>query len=198
MKLKVNCDSEGIREAVKAVCDGKVIIFPTDTVYGMGCDPFNAKAVKEIFQIKQRNTSKPLPVLGYSKNELEKIAVLDKSHKNMIEKFWPGPLTIITKIKDAKLKESMNLDEKIAVRVPENKCVLQVLKGCKLLVGTSANMSGQKPFVNSNECFAQFKDIPVFVDGGDITSFGESTIIEIQGDDLRIIRQGKITKQELL
>ena len=196
--MKVKCDLEGITQAANAVNDGKVIIFPTDTVYGIGCDPFNKKAVEEIFRIKQRDVTKSLPVLGYSKNELESIVELNELHEKIIAQFWPGPLTIIGKIKDDKLKDSLNLSEKIAVRVPNNQCVLEILKKCKLLVGTSANISGQKSFVEPEEYFEQFKDIPIFVDGGKIISSGESTIIELVGNEVKVIREGKITKEEIL
>ena len=195
--MKVKCDLEGITQAANAVNDGKVIIFPTDTVYGIGCDPFNKKAVEEIFRIKQRDETKSLPVLGYSKNELESIVELNELHKKIIAQFWPGPLTIISKIKNEKLKDSLNLSEKIAVRVPNNECVLEILKKCKLLVGTSANISGQKSFVEPKEYFEQFKDIPVFVDGGKIISSGESTIIELVENEVKVLREGKITKEEI-
>ena len=195
--MKVNCDLEGITQAANAVNGGKVIIFPTDTVYGIGCDPFNKKAVEEIFRIKQRDAAKSLPVLGYSKNELESIVELNELHEKIITQFWPGPLTIIGKIKNEKLKDSLNLSEKIAVRVPNNECILEILKKCKLLVGTSANISGQKSFVEPEEYFEQFKDIPVFVDGGKIISSGESTIIELIENEVKILREGKITKEEI-
>ena len=196
--MKVKCDFEGIEYAVKAISDGKVIIFPTDTVYGIGCDPFNDKAVESIYKIKQRDASKLFPILGYSKDDLESIVELNERHKKIIAKFWPGPLTIITKIKNEKLKNSLKLQEKIAVRIPQNDCVLEILKKCKFLVGTSANISGQKSFVEPEECFEQFKEIPVFVDGGKIISSGESTIMELDKNGVNIIREGKITKEELL
>ena len=196
--MKVKCDEKGIELASNAIKQGEVVIFPTDTVYGIGCDPYNAKAIEKIYQIKHRELKKPLPVLGYSKKELSAIAELSDKHEKIISKFWPGSLTIITKIKDEKLKKSMNLEDKIAVRVPKNDCVLKILKQCKLLVGTSANISTQNSFTDPSKCDEDLKDFSIFVDGGIISSKGESTIIELDGDDLKIIRQGEITKEEIL
>ena len=70
----------------------------------------------------------------------------------MADRFWPGKLTLVLKIKDEKLKETMNLSDKIAVRVPDNKCILSLLKECKLLIGTSANISGNSSLIDSKDC----------------------------------------------
>ena len=196
--LKVKCNEQGIELASNAIKQGEIVIFPTDTVYGIGCDPYNAKAVEKIYQIKHRESKKPLPVLGYSKEGLSDIAELSDKYEKIISKFWPGPLTIITKIKDERLKKSMNLDDKIAVRVPKNECVLKILKHCKLLVGTSANISNQISFTDPSKFDENLKDFSIFVDGGIISSKGESTIIELDGGDLKIIRQGEITREEVL
>ena len=196
--MKVKCDEKGIELASNAIKHGEVVIFPTDTVYGIGCDPYNAKSIEKIYQIKHRELKKSLPVLGYSKKELSEIAELNDNHEKIISKFWPGPLTIITKIKDEKLKKSMMLEDKIAVRVPKNDCILKILKQCKLLVGTSANVSEQNSFTDPSKCDRELKDVSIFVDGGIISSKGESTIIELNEDELKIIRQGEITREEIL
>lgn len=196
-KLKVNCDSEGIDIAINTIHRGGVVVYPTDTVYGMGCDPYNKDAVMSIYKIKKRHDSKFFPVLGYSKNEISKIAVFNEKSEKIAEKFWPGQITLILKLKDEKIKKSLNLGEKIAVRVPDNQCVLSILKECKLLVGTSANISGTLPFTDPNECAKNISGYDVFIDGGKISSTGESTVVEI-GDDLKILREGSVSKQEII
>ena len=196
--LKVKCTPEGIKKAIKVIQSGGIVIFPTDTVYGIGCDPFNKSAVKKIYQIKKREYSKPLPVLGYSKSELSKIAEFDEKHEKIIRKFWPGPVTIITKIKDEEIKSSMIKQDKIAVRVPNNECILDILKNCKLLIGTSANISGTKSFLDPQQCQNQMTDYDLFIDGGKIKGLEESTIIEFEDNKLKIHRKGKITEKEIL
>ena len=126
--MNVSSDIKGIEIAAKSLQDGGVVVFPTDTVYGIGCDPYNANAVKTIYKIKKRDESKLFPVLGYSREDLEKIVEFNEKSKKIADKFWPGQVTLILKIKDEKIKKSLNLGEKIAVRIPKNKCVLSLLK----------------------------------------------------------------------
>jgi len=124
----MKCDIEGIRVASETIKRGGIVVFPTDTVYGIGCDPYNKDAVTSICRIKSRDTKKQFPILGASKTDLSKIAIFDKRSSKIAEKFWPGPITLILKLKDEKLKESLGLENKVAVRVPNNQCELQKLK----------------------------------------------------------------------
>ena len=106
--MKVSCNSTGINTAVKIIKNGGIAIFPTDTVYGIGCDPYNKIAVESIYKIKNRVPSKLFPVLGYSKNELDKIAEFDERAEKIAEKFWPGRITLILKLKDDKIKQTIS------------------------------------------------------------------------------------------
>ena len=83
------------------------------------------------------------------------------------------------------------------MRVPNNKCVLSILEKCKLIVGTSANISGEKSIRDSNECKTKLPEIDILVNGGKITSLGESTIINFVEDELEVIREGSISKQDI-
>ena len=196
--LKVTCNKEGIEKASQIINQGGIVVFPTDTVYGIGCDPYNKDSVRKIYEIKSRKISKPFPVLVYSKDIAERIAFFDEFTKKIVERFWPGPLTVILKLTDENLKESLNVTDKIAIRVPNHKCTLELLKKCNFLVGTSANISGHSSFTNPDECFNNFRKYDVFVDGGIITSKSESTIIEIENEEIRIIREGSLSHEEIL
>ena len=198
MLLKVTCDKEGIEKASQIINQGGIVVFPTDTVYGIGCDPYNKDSVRKIYEIKSRKISKPFPVLVYSKDIAERIAFFDEFTKKIVERFWPGPLTVILKLTDENLKESLNITDKIAIRVPNHKCTLELLKKCNFLVGTSANISGHSSFTNPDECFNNFRKYDVFVDGGIITSKSESTIIEIENEEIKIIREGSLSHEEIL
>ena len=193
----VACDPDGIKLAAITVKNGGLVVFPTDTVYGIGCDPRNPKAVDAIYRIKKRAESKNLPVLGYSKEEILKIAIFDKLSNKIADKFWPGPVTLVLKLKDKEIGNSMKLDDKIAVRVPNHSCVLSLLKECKIIVGTSANYSGNPSFSDSKDVLENFSEFDVFLDGGRIPDSNESTIVEIVEGNLKILRSGKITKKEL-
>jgi L-threonylcarbamoyladenylate synthase len=196
--MKVNCDDNGIKKSVEIIENGGIIVFPTDTVYGIGCNPYNENAVKKIYEIKSREKIKSLPVLAYSIDIVKQIVIIDEFTEKIIKKYWPGPLTLILKLKDQKLKKSLNLEDKIAVRIPNSECTLKLLNKCSLLVGTSANVSGESSFTNPQEGVKNVKNYDVFVDGGTITSKGESTIIEIENEEIRIIREGALKKEDIV
>ena len=193
--MKISCEDDDVQKAASAISDGAVIVFPTDTVYGLGCNPYNRDAVLSIYEIKKREKTKPFPVIGYSKKELERVAEFNKLEEKIAEKFWPGAITLILKVKDKEIQKSLSLGEKIAVRVPNNKCALALLKECKLLVGTSANISGTEPFSDPKECNENLTGYDLFMDGGIISSKGESTIVEIENNDVKILRKGGISKE---
>ena len=195
--MKVNCHDEGIKKADEIIENGGVVIFPTDTVYGIGCNPYNANAVKKIYEIKSREKIKSLPVLASSIQIVKEISIIDEFTEKIIKKYWPGPLTLILKLKDKNLKKSLNLEDKIAVRIPNSECTLKLLNKCNLLVGTSANISGDSSFTDPQECMKNVKNYDVFVDGGTITSKGESTIIEIKNEKIHIIREGALKKEDI-
>jgi L-threonylcarbamoyladenylate synthase len=196
--LKVKCNNEGIEKASKVAKNGGILVYPTDTVYGIGCDPYNKKSVDRIYQIKQRPKSKPFPILAYSMDVVSEIAKFDKYSKKIASKFWPGPLTLILKLRDKKLKEPLDLNEKIAIRVPNNQCLLSLLKKTKLLIGTSANLSGEGSFTKSEECYQRIKEYDIFLDGGDIKGGVESTILEMDQGKPIIHRAGALKKEEIL
>ena len=196
--MKVNCNDEGIRKSVEIIENGGVIIFPTDTVYGIGCNPYDANAVKKIYEIKSREKIKSLPVLASSIEIVKQISIIDEFTEKIIKKYWPGPLTLILKLKDKNLKESLNLEDKIAVRIPNSVCTLKLLNKCNLLVGTSANVSGDLSFTDPQECMKNVKNYDIFVDGGTITSKGESTIIEIENEKIHVIREGALKKEDIV
>ena len=139
--MKVNCNDEGIRKSVEIIENGGVIIFPTDTVYGIGCNPYDANAVKKIYEIKSREKIKSLPVLASSIEIVKQISIIDEFTEKIIKKYWPGPLTLILKLKDKNLKESLNLEDKIAVRLVD---------GILYVRGTSG-FSKEVPIEGANE-----------------------------------------------
>jgi len=192
----VTCNEKGIEKIVTVYENGGIIAFPTDTVYGIGCDPFNSESISKIFELKNREGGKKFPILGASKNELEKIVKFNSNAERIAERFWPGQVTLLLPIR----KEIVNMiknNGKLAVRVPGNECVLSILKHCKLIVGTSANISGEKSIIDSNELKIKLPKVDVLVDGGKIVSSGESTIIDFINGELKIIREGSVSKESI-
>ena len=195
---QVSNNPAGIALITHAIKNGKVVIFPTDTVYGIGCNPYDQKAVDRIYRVKKRDEAKPLPVLGYSKQVLENIVKFDEITDRIADKFWPGQLTIVLPLKDDRLKKLSGSQDNLAVRVPNNKCTLSLLKECKLIVGTSANISGNKPFTDPQNLEYDIPDCDIFLNGGIIQSSGESTIIEIKNGNIKILRNGGVTETDLV
>jgi len=196
--MKVQCNEEGILNASEIIKSGGIAVFPTDTVYGIGCNPYLKESVDKIYKIKNRDRSKPLPLLVYSVEMAEKIVSFDEKTKRIIERFWPGALTVLLKSTDENLKESLGIEDKIAIRVPNSRCILNLLQRVGVLVGTSANISGEKSFTNPEDCSVELEEYGVFVDGGTIESKGESTIIEVTDGQIKILREGAISKEEIL
>ena len=196
--MKARCDPDGIRRANKILADGGVIVFPTDTVYGIGCSPFNENAVKRVYSLKNRDPAKPLPVLVYSKEVAETIAIFDDSSEKIAARMWPGPMTIVLSLREEKLKKTLGISKKIAVRVPDHRCTLELLSKCRYVVGTSANVSGAKSIIDPRECQRHMGGYDLLLDGGKISGDGESTVIEFVGGKLKIHREGSIRREEIL
>ena len=192
----VNCDKNGIDIIVNAYESGQIIAYPTDTVYGIGCNPFNKDSVSKIYDIKNREGKKRFPILGFSQSELEKIVEFNGVAEKISEKFWPGQVTLILPIRK-EITEKISNNGKLAVRVPNNECVLSILKQCKLIIGTSANISGEKSILDSDEFKTKIPEIDVLVNSGKITSLGESTIVDFMDDQLKIIREGSVSKKDI-
>ena len=190
------CDEHGIDQILTAYKKGQIIGFPTDTVYGIGCDPFNKNSISKIFELKKRNDNKKFPILGFSKEDIKKIVIFDSAAEKIAEKFWPGQVTILLPIRE-EFSEKIENNGKLAVRVPNNECLLSILKKCKLIIGTSANISGEESIINSHDCIIKLPEIDILVDGGKINSQGESTIIDFVDGNLKIIREGSISKEEI-
>ena len=190
-------DLSGITLAIESIKNGGVVIFPTDTVYGIGCDPYNEGAVERIYELKNRDSTKPLPVLAYSKQILEDIVEFDSITNLITSKFWPGQLTIVLPLKDKKLKKLSGIKNTLAVRVPSNKCTLSLLKECKLIVGTSANISGKDACTDPISIEKEISGCDVFLNDGIIHNSTASTIIAIENKNFKILRRGNISENDL-
>ena len=123
----VPCDEKGINEIMRSYENGEIIGFPTDTVYGIGCDPFKKDSITRIFELKKRDGEKKFPILGISKDELKKIVEFNSDAEKISKKFWPGQVTLLLPIRK-EVSEKIENNGKLAVRVPGNKCILSILK----------------------------------------------------------------------
>ena len=192
------CTKAGISRCAGIIKNGGVVVFPTDTVYGVGCDPYNQTAVDRVFKIKRRKENKPLPVLVSDRAEAVKLVDLGERGGLLADHYWPGPLTIVAPVLDRSISSMITAGtDRLGVRVPANRCVLSLLQQCKSLVGTSANLAGQESPKSANDVLGSgLEGFDFLLDGGPVGMAKESTIVDIT--DLSIIREGAISSQRIL
>jgi len=198
--LIVKCDEEGLINASEMVKKGRIVVYPTDTVYGLGCNPYDLLAIDRVFELKSRGC-KPLPVLCSSIEIVEKLIELDKRGLNLASKFWPGPLTIVAKKKDKTLPQTLTCgSDKLGVRIPDHKCAKRLIELCGgSLIGTSANKSGlRSPKTPSEVLKSLGRGFDVMIDGGPTPLGKESTVIDITGENPLVIREGALKASVLL
>lgn len=196
--LKCN-ERNDITKCASIVKNGGVIVFPTDTLYGIGCDPYDEKAVDKIFKIKNRDKINPLPILASSVVDIERIVLLSRTAKRLAQIYWPGALTIIVPLIDKKISDNLRAGKmSIGVRVPNNICVLSLLKDCKYLTGTSANKSGEPGCKSFSEVLSSsLRGFDAILDGGEVDERVQSTIVDLTGQHPRVIREGAIETQAI-
>ncbi len=196
--MRVGCDAAGIESAACAVRDGRTVAFPTDTVYGIGCDPHNAAAIAAVCAAKSRDPSKPMPILCASAESAWEIASPDALARRLADAFWPGALTMVLPLADLGLRDTMGLhDGTVAVRVPSSRCALALLEACGPLVGTSANVAGLTPATSPDSIGPHGVDL--LVDGG-VVGDGPvpSTVIRLEGSrPPTVLREGAVRTVEL-
>ncbi len=189
-----------IRDVANAVTDGQIVAFPTDTIYGMGCDVFNEDAVKALYEIKGRPTDKPINVLI---SNVDQVYDLAKNVKplffDLAEKFWPGALTIVVE-KNTLVSDVVTSGlASVGVRFPDNKIVQELINITHTpLATTSANIAEEPSAIKAKEVLKYFNGkIPYIIDGGVVEIGQPSTIVDISSKPPRIVRQGAIPYAEL-
>lgn len=188
-----------LSKALSALSKGQVIVYPTDTLYGLGADIYNKDAVKNVFKIKNRPFNLPISVAVSCIEDLKKIAYVNNKIKKIIDHFLPGKLTIILKKKKTIPSIVTSNKDNIAIRIPDNNIALELLSNFGPLTCTSANIHGKPTPTVINDIEMQFKDsnISVYIDNGKLQSKA-STIIDLTFDKPIIIREGAITKKEIM
>jgi L-threonylcarbamoyladenylate synthase len=192
--------AEVILRAVAALKRGEVIAFPTETLYGLGADALNSAAVDKVFQLKGRDSANPFPVL-VADREMLGILVGEVSPlaERLIADFWPGPLTLVLPARKDIPKQLLNLTGSIGVRISSQPIAAELIKALgRPITATSANPSGKTSARTVEEAKKYFADrIEIYIDGGKLTSKTGSTVAEVVGDTIRVVREGEINRAEL-
>jgi L-threonylcarbamoyladenylate synthase len=198
MRIKMApCDVARIQRVGEAVREGGVIIYPTDTVYGIGGDPFNAVVVKRIFEIKMRD-EKPMPVLVSDLEAARRLVDVGRLGVTLMEIFWPGALTVVLRVKEGLPPQLTAGSGKLGVRMPNHELALRIIVASGgALIGTSANVAGGQPAKNVGELDPRLvRGADVIVDGGGSTLGVSSTVVEVvtkrASPSVRILREGAV------
>jgi L-threonylcarbamoyladenylate synthase len=193
----VKGDVEGLVIASKLVAEGGIITYPTDTVYGLGCDPFAQNAIERVISAKG-DRKKPLPVLVRSLRDGLRIADFSQKAVRLAEEFWPGPLTMVLKAKTV-VPRMLASSGMIGLRSPNHVTCLNLLGLCSgCLVGTSANRTGEAPATTAEEVVSALGDkIDLIVDGGRAPLGVASTVVDLS-NNFAVIREGPISREAIL
>ena len=188
-----------IEKGVKILQKGGVIAFPTDTVYGLGADAFNATAVERIYEIKNRSRHQQLPLLIADVKQLTALAnPIPEIAWFLTRHFWPGGLTLVLTKSDS-VPTHLAPGPTIAVRIPNHHVCLALIQHLgNPIIGTSANISGQSPALTADEVRQQLAGkIDFALNGGKCPGSKESTVVDITHDTPAILRQGIISSYEI-
>ena len=180
-----------IKLAADALLSGKIVAFPTETVYGLGVCSDNSAAIDNLYNVKQRSKDKRLSIMIAKPVEVTKhVKQIPLIAKKLISAFWPGPLTII-----------LELDDKstVGLRNPDNRVIRDLINAVEIpIASTSANISGMAPAIDAQQVITNFSEkIDIVLDGGPAEAGSPSTIIKICDETFEIIRHGVIEKERL-
>lgn len=189
---------EEIKNAVEILKRGGIIAFPTDTVYGLGANAFDSRAVARIYEIKERPKHQPFPLLIKDTTQISILAEpISEFALFLAGRFWPGGLTLVLS-KSASLPKHLSSQSTVAVRIPDHTIPMALIQGLgKPIIGTSANISSQPNTLTVDEVKQRLGDnVDLIIDGGRCSG-GESTIVDITGEVPIILRQGIIPQYEI-
>ncbi len=187
-----------IERAAEVVREGGVILYPSDTIYGLGCDPFCKSAVRRIFEIKKRPGEKGLLVLVPSSDWLERLARgVDSDLLKVCERFWPGPLTIVLKARRELSRELTGREGKIGIRWPANPFLQEWMERIPgPIVSTSANLSGGEVITSASELQELFgSEVDLFVQSEEPVRGTPSTVVDFTCTPPEILRQGPLGQE---
>lgn len=192
-------DPGAVARAAQWLRLGEVIVFPTDTLYGIGVDAFNAAALTRLYNVKQRSLEKGIPVLLSDPADLSRVASeVPPLAQELAGRFWPGPLTLIVPRHES-LPENLSPNENVAVRIPDHELARGLIRAAGGAVATSsANLSGERPALDASEAFEFFNGrVAAVLDDGPVQYGEPSTVLDCTTMPPRVLRQGPIPAESL-
>ncbi len=201
-RLGVTTEDEreaAIEAAATAVRRGLLVVLPTDTVYGVAADAFDADAVQALLDAKGRGREMPPPVLVSTATTLDALAVGVPAYaRALVERFWPGPLTIVCRQQTSLQWDLGETRGTVAIRMPDHEVALAILERTGPLAVSSANITGRPAARDAEEAERMLgADVEVVVDGGPVDGGEASTIVDCTGPQGRVLRRGALSLEQL-
>lgn len=192
-------DAESLKEAAKIIAEGGLVVFPTETVYGLGADATNVNATAKIYRAKGRPSDNPLIIHIADPKDVEFYAFANSTYYLLAERFMPGPLTVILPSRDTVPRTTRGGLDTVAVRCPENPIARELIRLSGVAIAApSANLSGSPSPTTFEYAFDDMNGrVDAIIDGGSCDFGLESTIVSVNSDGtLTLLRPGKITKED--
>ena len=185
----------GLASAASVIRSGRLAVFPTDTVYGIGCDAFNGDAVRSLLSAKGRGGSMPASVLVGSWSTIDGLVLsVPSPARQLIEAFWPGALSLVLTAAPSLAWDLGDTHGTVMVRMPLHPVAIELLREVGPIAQSSANHTGQPPATSVEEARDQLGDsVGVYLDGGPSGEAVPSTIVDLTGDDPVVLREGAVS-----
>lgn len=189
----------GIRAAVGAARGGRLVVMPTDTVYGLGCDAFDSEAVAALLEAKGRGRDMPVPVLVGSWHTVDGLVrSVTPQARELVQAFWPGGLSLVVEQAPSLAWDLGDTSGSVMIRMPLHPVAIELLREVGPMAVSSANISGQPPATEADAARDQLQDkVAVYLDGGPADHAVASTIVDLTGESPVILREGAITAEDI-
>lgn len=192
-----------IQKAIDIIKRGDSIVYPTDTVYGLGVDALNIKAVERLFRIKKRPETKPVPIMVHNIEMAKKLAYINPDKEKILKSIWPGPITAVLEKRDIVPNILTGNKKTVGLRIPNHAFTKLLMESSdNPITCTSANFSGESPLSSSFEVIKTFeKAYPrpsLILDAGDLPEGTPSTVLDLTRPQPKITRLGPISKKDLM
>ena len=200
LDFRKEIEDEKLKDSAQTLKNGGIVVFPTETVYGIGANIWDEVAVKRLYEVKQRPFSKPISLLVSSIDMINEVAKdITELEYALMKEFFPGPFTIILKKKDIVPNiVTANLDT-VGIRLPANEIALRLIKYAEIPIATtSSNISGKPSVTNLGDVMSEFEGkVDCFINGGPSEIGVASTIVQVIDGKVHILREGSISKAQI-
>ena len=195
---KCDLPEKDFEEIISALKAGELVVFPTDTLYGIGADPFNENSIKRVYMAKNRPFDMPLSIAVSNERMMESVAVLNDNARKLIRKFLPGPLTVMLTKKPNLPDMLTSGSNQIGIRIPDHPFALRLIDKFGPITATSANLHSRPDPIDSSIPLKDLKNsAKICVDCGKTKHSTPSTIVDVSDGAVDIIRKGVISQEEI-